>query len=278
MIPYLTKSEINQYADEIRSEFERLLRHPQLKGRKATQWDFLRHCFNVVMGDESGDFKSVKRSAVKDYSFEISAKLRNYYSRPHEKPVRFKFKIEGERRKTKIPDKLADYSSANGYSLRIIPTDPELKTTQQTRDILSRVIDDAIHTVFDLYSRLPIESSVLLKECSPILESCYDRDGAPYKQILADVERHHKKGEIISNAWNPSTRPQLRSLELKELDEQSARVSVSECWNLHWFSTRQKVYTYIYHGQNQQYYTLVKHDNRWLIQENLYRRPRGAVT
>src|SRR5215213_3963125 len=113
MIPYLTKSEINQYANEIKSEFERLLRHPQLKGRRARQWDFLRHCFNVLMGEENGDFNSTKRNAVKDYSFEISAKLRNYYLKPHEKPVRFKFKLEGERRKGKVPDKLSGYSCAN---------------------------------------------------------------------------------------------------------------------------------------------------------------------
>ncbi len=278
MIPYLTKNEINQYADEIRHEFERLLRHPQLKGRQARQWDFLRHCFNVAIGDESGDFNPVKESAIKDYSFEVSAKLRKYYSKPHAKPTRFKFKLEGERRKAKTRDESSAYSCANGYSLRIIPTDPALNTMQQTRNILSRVIDDAIHTVFDIYNRLPIEGSALPKECLPVLEKYYDRGGAPYEQILADVERHHKKGEIISNAWNPSTRPQLRSLELKELDEQSARVHVSEYWNLHWFSTRQKVYAYIYHGQNRQHYTLVKHDNRWLIQENSYRRPRGSMT
>jgi hypothetical protein len=132
--------------------------------------------------------------------------------------------------------------------------------------------------VFDIYNRLPLEASALLKDGLPILENYYDRDGLPYKQILADVERHHKRGEIISNPWNPSTRPQLRSLELKELDEHLARVRVSEYWNLHWFSTRHKVYAYIYHGQNHQHYTLVKQDNRWLIQENLYRRPRGSTT
>jgi hypothetical protein len=269
MIACLTKSEIALYAVEIKEEFEQLLRHPRLAVKHAKQWDFFRHCFDVLMGHASVDFDFDKKSTV-DYSHEVSSKLRKYYSKHHNRLIRFKFKLADKRRKDSFFEQPEDYPSANGYVLLIIPIDPRLNTLQQTRGILCRAIDDAIHAEFDVYHSLPE------KNFTP-LNDYFDLAGSAYKKIVDSVEDHYKNREIISNPNNPSTRPQLRNLILNELDDRWAKVSVVEFWNLHWLSEVQKVYVKIYHGQNRQNYTLMKHDDLWLVHENSFRPPRGLI-
>lgn len=263
MLPYLTQSEIRLHAEEIRKEFEQLLR--LAVKTHARQWDFFRHCFNVVMDNASGNFNCDKSQAT-DYIHEISSKLRDYYSRRHNYSIRFKFKVEDVRHKGRLLGK-DTYHTCNEYLLLIIPTDPNLNTIQQTKNILCRAIDDAIHAEFRTYYNLPE------KNLSP-LDNYFDLTGKAYKRIVDGIEEHQRYKEVISNPSNPSTRPQLRRVEIKELDEQTATVKAVEYWNLHWFSTVHHVYVKPYYGQNQQCYILIKHNDRWLVQENQYRLPR----
>lgn len=259
MPPYLIKSEIEQYAAEIEKEFKRLFEHRRLAVRPNTkQWSFFKHCFRVLMGEATGDFDCSKEKAV-GYSHEVSAKLeRDYYSRPLGEPVRFRFRLEDKSRQEKLLKGTA-YSHCNDYLLLIIPTDPSLNTFQQMRDRLCRVIDDAIHAEFTVYNSLP------RGDLTP-LDGCFDADGPAYERILKSAEEHGKNGEIISNHGNPSTRPQLRGVELNEATESEARLRAVEYWNLHWFSTSQEVYVKLHQGQNRQRYTLIKRDHSWLVQ------------
>jgi hypothetical protein len=270
MTACLIKSEIALYAPQIKKEFKRLLENPRLAVRPhSKQWEFFQHCFDVLMGEAEGDFKCGKANAV-DYRLEISQKLKQHYSRTHDEAIRFKFGLVDKKRKGALLDDNYDYTCTNDYLLVIVPTDPELNTVQQIRDILSRAVDDAIHAEFNVYNKLPDRDFTPLK-------GCFDLNGSAYREICERVKAHHKNKEIISNDGNPSTRPQLRKLEVKELDKQSAKVSVVEYWNLQWLSTRQNVYVKTWEGQNRQTYILIKDNARWLVHENLFRRPRGPI-
>lgn len=274
----LTKSEVSLYSAEIKEEFERVLRSPQMKRRHgAKQWAFFRHCLEVLLGETLGDYECNKMRA-NDYWDEISKKLKKYYLRAHDHhlpgqgfhPVRFKFWLKDEKHRNSIFGRDTEYPCSNGYLFLIIPTDPELKTRQQMRAVLSRVIDDAINAAFDVFRALPEEKpSVLEKHFAP--------DGSAYEEVLETVRRHKEQREIISNRENPSTRPQLRYVELKSLGENFAKVKTVEYWNLHWLSTVHKVYVKIYEGQNKQHYELVRRGERWLVKENRYRDPRGSA-
>lgn len=303
MIICLTKSEIEKYADAIRSEFERLpslLRGSRLGFKFRTkEWDFFQHCFAVLMGERSGDFDCEPRQA-KSYKFRVSEKLKKFYSSRADKalargeqrrlyagrgyggsgrrplrddltPIRFMFKLDDVKQVRTLLGVNACYHSVNGYVLLVIPTAPTLWYTNQMRGSLARAIDDAIHAEFDAYLRLP-RSEADFREC---VKHCFDHNGAAYTRLLGEVRQHHNHHEVLSNSGNPSTRPHLLEIEVEELTEQKATVKTKEYWNLHWFSKAENIYARFWVGKNSQRYTLVRRDGRWLISENEYDEPRG---
>lgn len=242
MITCLTKKEIGIYSEEIQEEFERLMKSPQVAVKPhAKQWGFFRHCFDALIRETDGEFQCTKSSAI-TYWDEISKKLKKCYDHSHHTPVRFKFWLRDERHKSDILGKHADYKCSNGYLLLVIPTDPVLRTELQIRDILSRVIDDAIHAIFDVFNTPSGENLAALK-------NYYDPAGSAYKEVLKAITRHNERGEVISNPDNPSTRPQLRRIELSILDEDYAEIWVVEYWNLHWLSKTQNIYVKNYRGR-----------------------------
>lgn len=286
MIVCLTKSEIEKHAGQISAEFARLLRllRELRLGVKANtkELEFLQHCFNVLMGEARGDFGNASEN-VSAYKFRISKKLKKLYAgrsdriaglrpRPEEAaPIRFRFKLEDRRQARSLFGGSADYASVNGYFLLVIPTDPALGCVNQTRGILARVIDDAINAEFDAYRTLPEGEAALRGTLAPH----FDTDGAAYKKLVGEVRRHRNNHETLCNPGNPSTRPHIREIEVKELSGRAAKVRTRECWNLHWFSAAENVYVRFWEGQNSQTYTLVIRGGRWLVQRNEYDEPRG---
>lgn len=302
MITCLTKSEIEEHADKIRTEFERL---PSLLRRsglglksRAKEWDFFRHCFNVLIGDSSGDF-DCKPGQARAYKFRVSAKLKKFYSvradrapareqrRAHARreggadggapqrddldPIRFVFRLDDQKQLRAFLGADRHYHGVNGYVLLVIPTDPTPKYRNQKRGALARAIDDAIHAEFDAYLKLPPRETDLRES----LKHSFDLSGAAYARLLDEVRRHQKHREVLSNRGNPSTKPHLLEIEVEEFTEQTARVKTREHWNLHWFSTSENIYARFWVGKNSQSYTLVRRDGRWLVSENEYDEPRG---
>jgi|ERR1043165_45045 hypothetical protein len=286
MIICLTKDEIEKYATEIRKEFERLrqmLRRSHLEIKSHTrEWEFFQHCFNVLMGDNSGDFDCDSRRA-RTYKYRVSTKLKEFYSSRADKmgspmlweenlgPIRFIFKLEARPQIKSLFDRDTNYRSTNGYLLLVTPADPTLNCVNQVRGALASVIDDAIHAEFDAYRKLP-EAEVELRRS---LKPYFDLDGDAYKKIVGEVKKHRDNWEVISNPHNPSTRPHLLEVAVEELTDLTAKVSTKECWNLHWLSTAKNVYVRLWEGQNSQRYVLVRRDGRWLVQKNKYDEPRG---
>lgn len=275
MLAYLTRSEIALHAEDIKREFARLMSDPHFAVKKSNtkQWDFFRHCFQVLMGQESGDFACESRQAT-DYTSEISVKLRKYYSKQQKEPVRFKFWLDDKRGKQTLLGADSDYVCSNGYLLLIIPTDPALNTIHQVRGALTRAIDDAMHAEYEAYRQV---GQAELDAIQKRLAQHFVPGGQAYGQIVYSLEDHLAHHEIIYNEGNPSTRPQLRKVELLKLEEAAASVKVEEYWNLHWFSARHKVYVKTYHGQNRQTYTLLKQGRVWMIEGNTFNCPRGLM-
>lgn len=276
MLICLTRDEVRLYADEIKKEFEKLLNNPRLArgNSQVKQWAFLRHCFNVLMGEASAGFEPVKTTTLKHYTHEVTNKLRRHYSKPRLERIRFMFWLEADGYQDKVFDEGTDYPCSDGYLLLVIPADPKLKTTCQIRGVLARAIDDAIHAEFYAYNSLPEKDPASLKD---LLKDYFEVDGAAYRQIIDSIEEHRRHNEIISNRGNPSTRPQLRRVIAVESDGQTAKVEVEEYWNLHWFSTKHRTYVKIYHGKNTQPYLLVKRGDRWYVKENPYSPPRKTI-
>jgi hypothetical protein len=92
------------------------------------------------------------------------------------------------------------------------------------------------------------------------------------------LDGHAGNDEVISNSFNPSTRPQLRKVAVERADEGEAVILAEERWNLHWLSTTRGVYVKSYQGKKSRRYILVKRGDRWLIWENTYKKHRGVFS
>jgi hypothetical protein len=96
------------------------------------------------------------------------------------------------------------------------------------------------------------------------------------KEIVNILTRHQKKGWIISNQLNPSTK-RLMSVNVKNITSSEAVVNTSECWYLHWFDMSSGSYTYIYRETNRQKYIVKKEPFGWKIFRNLRPSPRSTI-
>lgn len=273
MIACLTMKEIEKHRADIEREFEQLLNARQMEVKHgAKQWQFFRHCYRVLMGSAIGEFDCGKGSPA-DYWKMVSEKLAryysDYYSKHHKEPIHFKFWLKSVKRKDRLFGSGATYACSNGYMLLVIPTNPNLNTLQQIRGAIAKALDNAIDAEYRTYKALPAA------DLSP-LQNYFDPDGSAYGRIVEDIEEHRKRDEVLSNPENPSTRPYLRSVQLIDLDERTAKVSVDEYWNLHWLSDKRKVYVGTYIGQNHQEYDLIKVGDSWVVKENKFSRPRES--
>ena len=263
---FLAKMEIEQQAGEIRRSFERLLSSKRVAPRpRSRQWTFLRHCFDVLMGEAEGDFPCDERTAAQ-YKFEVSDKLRRYYLSPGE-PVSFIFSLAHRGREGEwLPE---DYPGANGYVLLVTRNAPGTTSQHETAMVLERVVADAVDAEWAVYVKLPE------LDLSP-LEGVFDSEGSAYKRIRMTAESHHRKGWIISNPQNPSTR-RLVDVKVDKILPASARARTQEYWYLRWWSIEKNKYVYIYNEMNRQAYFLVRRGDSWLVRDNFYPRARTST-
>ncbi len=253
MSAFLTQSQMNEHAPKVRSAFKVLMTSKRVAPRpRSRQWVFFRHCFNVLMGEATGDFSCTAQAAAQ-YKFEVSKRLRDYYRLPSD-PVSFVFSLvqRGDRR---VPSD--SYLSSNDYVLLVARNVANASDASETGTLLERVIADAVDAEWAVYMRLPE------LDLSP-LKDVFDVRGSAFKRIRLTAQSHHKKGWTINNSGNPSTR-RLVNVKVEELSSDSAKVRTEEYWYLRWWSTEKNKYVYIYNELNRQVYFLLRHGNLWLV-------------
>ncbi|MDQ4120032.1 MAG: hypothetical protein M3209_01015 [Acidobacteriota bacterium] len=268
MSVYLTLNEIAYYKPEIEEEFAAIMKHPWFSARRnARQWLFFKHCFAVLMGESGGDFPCTEKQAI-NYKFEINDRLQRYYL-SFGKPIKFVFSLVSAK-KDKFNDyEEADYPSCNGYYLRVSYNKAAPDTIRQKRLLLEKTIAEAIDAEFEVYRKLPELDFTKLEEV-------FDTDGSRYKEIVNIAKKHRKRGWIIQNEMNPSTK-RLIDIKIKNISENGSKVHTSEYWLLMWWSVKEEKYAHTYKEMNRQTYYLIWNNNRWLVRENIYEKPRTST-
>lgn len=262
---------IRSRAGEIRAEFDRILAHRGIVTRpNALQWKFLRHCFEALMSGKSSDFPCDKTRAAQ-YRFEADDRLARHYAR-YDRPPKFAFALRHVSHAARDGTIGDDYPQSNGYVLLVSDLKGAYLTTpeRKTRELLERVVADAIDAEFAAYRALP------KIELAP-LENAFVKSGGAYDRIKSLVVRHHDRRWTISNPNNPSTR-RLLAIKRIELTGSKARVRTEEYWYLRWWSLKKKKYAYIYNFRNFQTYILVNNEGRWLVDTNSYPSPRESAS
>jgi hypothetical protein len=261
MSEFLTKDYIELYKDEIKEDFDRLLKTKQIVGRReALRWCFFRHCFDVLTGMKAGDFVCSQKQA-RDYKFRIKQSLDKHNRKTvMAKPSQFTFHLEEIGKKNRLLGNDADYPNSNGYLLLVLWRSSSPPITPDMENIFYKVIDRAINAKYELYHNLP-------RLRWDLLEDCFATGGPAYRQIIDRINRHQSEGAVISNEDNQSHK-KLLELKVHRLWENKAEVSTKEFWHLHWWSSAQNTYTKEYKGVTLQAYTLTKNNNHWLIESN----------
>jgi len=268
MSVHLTKAEVDLNKSEIKSEFERLFQSKRFAVRtKAKQWEFFRHCFNVLMGEEQGDFPCDRQTAAQ-YKFEVANRLGKFYQLPGAR-IRFVFTLVHKNEADDFGASDTDYPAANEYMVLVSQNYAQPEAAQERRAILERVVTDAIDAEWAVYKKLPE------LDLQP-LEGAFDPEGPAYKRIQNVAVAHHKRQWTISNPLNPSTR-RLIDIKVHRASTTSAEVRTVEYWYLRWWSEEKQDYTYIYNETNRQRYFLVWQDGQWLVKENIYPTPRAST-
>lgn len=268
MSVYLTKKEIDHYRPEIEEEFRAIIRHPWFSGRKnARQWLFFKHCFGVLIGEMIGDFPCNEKQAIY-YKYEVNERLQRYYL-SFGKPIKFVFHLINDKKAGIIDYDEADYPSCNNYKLRVSYNKNQPDVIQEKKLLIEKTIAEAMDAEFDAYRALPALEFTKLAEV-------FDTNGSAYKEIVNRIKKHKKRGWIIQGETNPSTK-RLIDVRIGSMSESRAEIRTTEYWLLMWWSIPEEKYAHTYKEVNRQRYFLVWKDNRWLVQENIYDKPKTST-
>lgn len=272
MTGYLSVHDLLGQREQLRGEFDRLLARRSVVHRpRSRQWSFFRHCFEVTTGHARGDFACSKAQALQ-YKFEVEDRLQRYYlSRGEAMPYLFRLMHRAKALEHGFVDD--EYPTANEYVLLVAANcgaTPKFDP-RETRDVIERVVIDAIDAEWTVYRSLPDMNLVPL-------DGVFLDDGAAYQRIRHLAERHHERRWTIRRPdRNPSTK---RVLELRvlKLTETEAWVRTKEYWYLRWFSEKTNDYAQVdYRETNRQKYVLVNCNGSWLVQDNIYPPPRAQT-
>ncbi len=268
MSVYLTNKEVGHYRSEIEEEFQTIIRHPWFSGRKnARQWLFFRHCFSVLMGEASGDFECSAKQAI-DYKYEINDRLQRYYL-SFGKPIKFIFHLINDKKAGVVDYDEPDYPSCNGYKLRVSYNKALPDVLQEKKLLIETTIANAMDAEFEVYQQVPELDFTRLAEV-------FDIDGSAYKWIVNLAKKHKKRGWTLRNEMNPSTK-RLIDIRIRDISEGRADARTSEYWLLMWWSIGEKKYIHTYKEMNRQQYYLIWKNNKWLVQENIYEKPKTST-
>lgn len=271
---YLQIEDIHEHTQEIRGALESLLASKVLVVRSdALQWRFLRDCFECLLSNEYiSDFEMIASVQLAQYKYEIEDKLRRFYLHPG-KPLDFVFTVVHS---SKLSMHGFDeiYPSLAGYSLLVRDLTIDRITDgagsgENLKLYLERVVTEANDAEFRAYAALPE-----IRDDEIARWFCV---GSPaYNEIRNILERHNKKGWVLSNPYNPSTK-RLTKLNVKEVTKDEARVDTMEYWYLRWWDERKGSYEYSYRESNRQMYELRKIGDEWKVYRNLRGQPRSST-
>jgi hypothetical protein len=273
---YLSHNEIVARHNHIEDALELLLRSPSLVGKpNARQWAFLRASLQRIFEpSELSEFDHLSAVQAAQFKFEVEDKLRRFYLRPGEQ-VDYVFRLlHASAISSYLPDAVGAYPSLAGYCLlvrdighdRLVPTTDDLGALSL---FLERVVSDANDAEFRAYARLPeIDQEDLCK--------CFFTGSPAKREVMNVLTRHRKKGWVISNSLNPSTK-RLMDVRVKKIERDEAVVATTEYWYLRWWNTNEGAYVYSYRETNRQTYVLRKDGDAWKVFENLRAMPRTSV-
>jgi len=242
---------------------------------KARQWRFFRDAVErLLSGGSPSEFDTLSRTHAAQLKFEVEDKLRRFYLRPGRAPeVVFTLARSSEVGLYGLEDG-GKYPELAGYCVLVrdlsedgIGEPPSMR--EDTAPYLEKVVAACIDAEFAAYAALP---EIRLGEA----ERWFHLDGPAYADIRNLVTRHHKRGWVISNPMNPSTK-RLLAVKVKKVDGCEATVATTEYWYLRWWGTRENTYVYPYRETNHQLYVLRKEPDGWRVSENLRPPPRSSA-
>lgn len=264
---FLTRTEVLQLAGDIRAAFDTLMDNRGLAIKKdAAQWRYFRECLERTLGGPAEAFAG-RPSQVTQYKFEIEDKLRRLYLRGGQ-PFNFVFRLVSHRdawREQLVVDE--NYPETCGYYLLVrdrrnsAGSDLTPATAATSRALIEMVVAACIDAEFEAYQALPaIDTAKLLR--------WFASDGPAYQDLMHTLTRVARRGWILTNPQNPSTK-RLLAITVRELRDSRAVVRTTEYWYLRWWSTIEEKYPYPYRETNRQTYILTERGGDWLVQENI---------
>jgi len=272
---YLGIDEIQENSNEIENAFESLMATKALVGKpRAIQWRFFRACLERLLApgsksefDETGPVRSAQ------LKFEVEDKLRRFYLRPG-RPVDFVFSLVHRTRVALYGIDEAEYPDLSGYCLLVRRLSgeeavPGPDSVSGIKAYLEKIVTEAIEAEFRAYEALPGIQTVQL-------ERFFCAGSPAFKEIANILHRHKKRGWVISNPMNPSTK-RLLKVKVRKIGPEEAVVNTMEYWYLRWWDVNEKSYTYPYRETNRQVYILKKEHGIWKVFENLRPAPRTSA-
>ena len=272
---FLTLAEARENAAEIRASFDVLMGIRGLAAKpNAAQWRYFRICLERTLGAPTEAESLVWHPLqIAQYKFEIEDKLRRLYLRGGQ-PFAFVFRLVSQRdawRDHLVIDD--DYPEIGGYFLLVRDrrdvADLTAATTPTTRAQIEMIVAGSIDAEFDAYQALPaIDEAKLVR--------WYASDGSAYRDLIHTLTRVARRGWILTNPHNPSTK-RLLAISVKEILDGSAVVRTTEYWYLRWWSTVEGKYRYPYRETDRQTYILTQRGEEWLVLENIRPAPRSST-
>jgi hypothetical protein len=273
MSEYLSQEQLKSISRSVRKEFETLFASPMLVRRpRSRQWTFFKRLFSALCGEKVGGF-TASRTHLAQYKFEIESGLRRFYEMAGSRQVPYIFAIRhrGEALTHGLIDE--EYPRVNDYVLLVADTSrgAELPPKKATRELIERVIDDAVRAELAVYRACPRIDLVPL-------DGLFLRGGEKFRYIENIARQHHLKGWTISEPpANPSTGRLIR-VRVVSIGREKAVVRAVEYWYLRWWSTKEQKYVdHPWKETSRCLYWLVLRDGRWLVEADHLPRPRAQA-
>ena len=270
---FMTLTEARERATEIRASFDMLMDTRSMTTKKnAAQWRYFRICLERTLGAQTAipDWSPLQ---IAQYKFEVEDKLRRLYLRGGQ-ALAFVFRLVSSRdacREHLVVDD--DYPETGGYYLlvRNRSESPGIgsETAATRREHIEMVVAGCIDAEFDAYRALPAIDEAKLQRW-------FADDGPAYRDLIHTLKQMARRGWILTNPHNPSTK-RLMAIKVKEILDGEAAVRTTEYWYLRWWSTIEGKYRYPYRETNRQTYILAQRGDDWLVRENIRPAPRSST-